>query len=215
MGWLSNLFGNKRERVPDVMKAVFARMQRLLDDDETQIGMLPEPVQAMIRSKSGCDIVPGASGECCYTRTNPIPVNGPIGELAYLSRLRTLEGERLLFHRIGSMAPCDVFEAASFSGTRWFVLFFEMYYPRKSLLAPSGLTIADETSQFSGFTTFCQNFPHDFVAAKSANAGNMLNLAYIPISRIEPLLRTHSFERPASHQKILDAVKDQLSLRLG
>jgi hypothetical protein len=55
--------------------------------------------------------------------TNPIPVNGPIGELAYLSKLETVQGERILFHRIGTVNMIDVLEAVTFSGSEWFILF--------------------------------------------------------------------------------------------
>src|SRR3546814_10801196 len=62
--------------------------------------------------------LPNGSGPFGFTETNPIPVNGPIGQLAYLSRLETQSGQRILFHRLGAIDKVDVFEAVTFDGSR-------------------------------------------------------------------------------------------------
>src|SRR3546814_6579765 len=61
--------------------------------------------------------LPNGSGPFGFTETNPIPVNGPIGQLAYLSRLETQSGQRILFHRLAAIDKVDVFEAVTFDGS--------------------------------------------------------------------------------------------------
>lgn len=170
MGWLSNLFGGKKSSIDKDLAAIFSKINKILDDEEFQIEMLPDPVQALIRSKAPCDEKAGGTGDFGMSAGNPIPVNGPIGELAYLSKLRTKSGECLFFHRIGAVGAIDVFEAVSMSGSEWFIFFLDMYYPQRSRKAPAGLSISPEPSQFSGFTQHCRDFPRDFPEAKERNA---------------------------------------------
>lgn len=211
MGWLSNLFGGKKGGLDKDIAAVFSKISRILDDEEFQIGMLPEPVQALIRSKAPCDERPGATGDFGMSAGNPIPVNGPIGQLAYLSKLRTKGGEGLFFHRIGAVGSIDVFEAVSMSGTEWFIFFLDMYYPRRSRKAPIGLSISPDPSQFSGFTQHCRAFPRDFPEAKQSNGDSGLNFAYIPLSKVHAALENGAFERPLSHCAKMDIVRGELS----
>jgi len=211
MGWLANLLGQGKKGGADELHRAFAHIRRILEDEDLQVEMLPEPVQALIRSKSACDVKPGATGDFGLSPTNPVPVNGPIGELAYLSKLRTAAGESLLFHRIGAAGQIDVFEGVTMSGSEWFIFFLDMYFPRRSQMAPPGLTISPEASQFSGFTSFCSQFPHDFAAAKAKNAASGLNVAYIPLSKAEACLERGSFDRPLAHLAKLDLVRAQLS----
>src|SRR3546814_6331822 len=74
-------------------------------------------MQVMLESAPAYDKDPNGSGPFGFTETNPIPVNGPIGQLAYLSRLETQSGQRILFHRLGAIDKVDVFEAVTFDGS--------------------------------------------------------------------------------------------------
>src|SRR3546814_8182704 len=98
-----------------------------------------------------------------------IPVNGPIGQLAYLSRLETQSGQRILFHRLGAIDKVDVFEAVTFDGSGWFIFFVDLYHPRRSRLTPDGFRFTKDVAQFSGFHKFCENFPYDFVEKKASD----------------------------------------------
>ncbi len=115
MGFLSNLFGKPKD---DPLKNAMQAIYRMIDDEEHQNGMLPDPIAQAIKSGIACDVLPGATGKFGLEPGNPIPVNGAIGELAYLSRLETSQGERLLFHRIGAVDTVDVFEAVTYSRSR-------------------------------------------------------------------------------------------------
>lgn len=125
MGLFSGWFGgNKEERA---LRAAFEKIRRVIEDEEFQLELLPPPLQSILKTCAAYDMDPRGTGPFGYTETNPIPVNGPIGELAYLSKIETEQGERILFHRIGAVDKVDVFEAVTFSGAQWFILFVDMY----------------------------------------------------------------------------------------
>src|SRR6516225_9834966 len=51
--------------------------------------------------KIGCRSPPEGGQNCTPLHTfNPIPTNGPLGEVIYLSRLRTQSGSPIMFHRV-------------------------------------------------------------------------------------------------------------------
>ncbi|MFC3101685.1 hypothetical protein [Altererythrobacter lauratis] len=196
MKFLSRLFGRGED--PQIQAAI-AKIKMIQDNEQAQNMMLNDYMLAEIAKNPECDVIPGSEGKFGYSPSNPIPVNGAIGELAYLSKLRTLNGERLFFHRIGSVANAiDKFEAVTFSGSEWFVLYLNMYFPRRSRQAPEGLTLSSEPCCFTGFTQRCENFPLDFIDVKVANSGNGLNAAYAPISLVQPYLENGTFDRPAT-----------------
>lgn len=107
------------------VKAIFDKLQNLLEDDAVQNARLPEPLRSELAHGLACDALPGGSGEFGLTPTNPIPVNGPTGEVLYLSKLRTdpgwkgqfSAGRPVMFHRVrsedGLTGPVDVYEVLS------------------------------------------------------------------------------------------------------
>lgn len=120
-----------------------------------------------------CDQIPNASG-AFGSISNPIPVNGALGEIKYLGKLRGKTGHAVFFHRIGSTKsqvtenPVDVFEIVCQDATQWNKLYFDPYHPRRSNLAPKGyvLTPYDEKLKMDlpfayGVTSFLENFPYD------------------------------------------------------
>src|SRR5690554_681930 len=115
-----------------------AHIYRILDDERFQLEMNPPALKSILESAPAYDKYPDGTGPFGYTETNPIPVNGPIGQLAYLSRLETESGQRILFHRLGAIDTVDVFEAVSFNGAEWFILFVDLYHSRRSRLTPDG-----------------------------------------------------------------------------
>lgn len=207
MSFFSKLFGKQKD---DPLKNAMQAIYRLIDDEDHQNSMLPEPITQVIKAGVACDVVPGASGKFGLEPSNPIPVNGAIGELAYLSRLETTQGERLLFHRIGAIDQIDVFEGVTYSGSAWFVFFVDMYHPRRSRRAPEGFRVAKEPRQFSGFHNHCKDFPYDFVNAKGETP-DLLRLAYIPLGHVMPQIESRAYRRPLAHKAKLDIVKSRLT----
>ncbi len=134
-------------------------------------------------SGEDCDEMAGATGPFGHSCNNPIPVNAQLGSYKYLTKLRTLSGAPLLFHRLGSMSSSvskysvDVYEVVGIDGSNWDVLFVEMYHPRRSNKAPSGYTLTryDPRTGDSifgyGVDVRCPNFPYDLPDAILAHNG--------------------------------------------
>lgn len=208
MGFLSNIFGGKKE--DNVLKEAFHRISRILEDEQFQLEMINPMLKKIILTAPAYDCDPNGKGPFGLSEQNPIPVNGPIGELTYFSKLKTVGGDALLFHRIGAMEKIDVFEAVTFSGSEWFIFFVDFYHPRRSRATPDGLLIVKEVRQFSGFNSFCENFPYDFVEMKQSMQESGLSRAYIPISQILQQIQSGAYKRPLAHNAKLDLLKSRL-----
>ncbi len=208
MGIFSRLFGKNKEKT--AFAEVFDKIHRILEDEQLQLEMVPPAIRTKIVSGAAYDQNPHGIGQFGFSAKNPIPVNGPVGELAYLSKLKTSSGERILFHRIGAIGEVDVFEAVTFSGSEWFLFFLDLYHPRRSKLAPQGFQFIGEVAQFSGFNNFCEQFPYDFIPAK-VNCPRDLRVAYIPIASIDQQLRSGVFHRTSSHNAKLEVIAGHLT----
>ena len=212
MGFFSKLLG-KEDEGQKALREAMQMIWKIVDDEKFQNTLLGDEMEALLNSAPAIDERPDGQGAFGLDQRNPIPVNGAIGELAYLSRLETNNGERMMFHRIGSINTIDVFEAVTYSGSGWLIFFVDLYHPRRSRKAPPGLRIANEPRQFSGFHNFCRNFPYDFADAKQASP-EMLRMAYIPLGNVMPHMEKKAFTRPMSHKAKLDIVMSNLSSRM-
>lgn len=209
MGFLSNLFGGNKE--DKALREAMAYIHRILDDEKFQLELVQPAMRTMLESAPAYDKDPNGTGPFGFVETNPIPVNGPIGQLAYLSKLETQSGQRILFHRLGAIGTVDVLEAVSFNGAEWFILFADLYHPRRSRLTPNGFRLTKDVAQFSGFHKFCENFPYDFVEKKASERESGLSMAYIAISKVSDQIQNRVFNRPLAHKAKLDLVKSRLS----
>ena len=209
MGFISKLFGGNKE--DKALREAFEQIRRILEDEQFQLDMIHPAMKSMIETCPAYDKDPNGTGPFGFSETNPIPVNGPIGQLAYLSKLETAKGERILFHRIGAVNTIDVFEAVTFSGSEWFILFVDLYHPRRSRLTPEGFRFTQEVGQFSGFHKFCTDFPYDFVEMKQSESESGLSMAYIAISKVMEPIQSRAYQRPLAHKAKLDLVKSRLT----
>ena len=209
MGFLSNLFGGNKE--DKALRDAMAHIHRILDDEQFQLELVHPAMKSMLESAPAYDRDPNGTGPFGFIETNPIPVNGPIGQLAYLSRLETQSGQRILFHRLGAIGTVDVFEAVSFNGAEWFIFFIDLYHPRRSRLTPDGFRFTNDVAQFSGFHKFCDNFPYDFIEKKASERESGLSMAYIAISKVSDQIQNRVFNRPLAHKAKLALVKNRLS----
>ena len=212
MGFISKLFGGNKE--DKALREAFEQIRRILEDEQFQLDMIHPAMKSMIETCPAYDKDPNGTGPFGFSETNPIPVNGPIGQLAYLSKLETAKGERILFHRIGAVNTIDVFEAVTFSGSEWFILFVDLYHPRRSRLTPEGFRFTQEVGQFSGFHKFCADFPYDFVEMKQSERESGLSMAYIAISKVMEPIDNRAYQRPLAHKAKLDLVKSRLTSAL-
>lgn len=209
MGFLSKLFGENKEE--KALREAIAHIHRILEDEKFQLNLVHPAMKAMLESAPAYDKDPNGTGPFGFTETNPIPVNGPIGQLAYLSRLETQSGQRILFHRLGAIDTVDVFEAVTFNGSEWFILLLDLYHPRRSRLTPDGFRFTKEVAQFSGFHKYCENFPYDFVEKKASEQESGLSMAYIAISKVTEQIQNRVFNRPLAHKAKLELMKSRLS----
>lgn len=104
-----------------------------------------------------------------------------------------------------------MFEAVTFSGSEWFILFLDLYHPRRSRLTPDGFRFTQEVGQFSGFHKFCTDFPYDFVEMKQSESESGLSMAYIAISKFMEPIQNRAYQRPLAHKAKLDLVKSRLT----
>ncbi len=86
-----------------------------LENQISDVKQLDPLIANIILKGLSCDKLPNATGKF-GSITNPIPVNGPMGEIKYLGKLRGKTGHAVFFHRIGSTItpisehPIDEFE---------------------------------------------------------------------------------------------------------
>lgn len=216
---LSKLFGKRDSPAkgthldPEVEK-IFEKVERLLQDDETQLELVSPEMSEVLKRAPYYDKDPNGTGPFGLCKTNPIPVNGPVGELAYLSKILTNRRERILFHRVGAVDKVDIFETVTFSGGQWFIFFLDMYHPKKSQLAPDGFKLSSKACQFSGFNQFCADFPYDFMEMRH-QGWKALGPAYMPTGDIIQNIRAGAYERPTAHKARLELLGIGMSRRDG
>lgn len=147
MGLLNWLKGGspKKDDTPPISE-VFGRVYTLMTDDEAQNRYLPPVVLAALKTQA--DRSPHGHGPFGRSPNNPIPVNGPLGEILYLSQLRSPNGQPYLSHRVGSENSFDQYELISLDGHHTDTLYFDMYYPRKSCLCPENMTRRADMKDF-------------------------------------------------------------------
>jgi hypothetical protein len=208
MGLFSSFFRKSEE--DEALEDALKKLNRILEDEDFQLELADPALQSAIKQGVSVDQLPNGNGQFGRHWDNPIPVNGPIGELAYLSRLEFL-GQRFLFHRLGSMNKVDVFEAVTFENNDWRFFFLDFYHPRRSRLTPDNHDFTKEVPQFTGFTAKCPDFPYDFPKAKAAKSVIGLSIAYIPLSLIMPQLERRSFNPPPLHIEMRTQLSQLLS----
>lgn len=143
-GW-----GKKRKQQDDLgpeVKQIFEKIRRLFDSEAFQNSLLPEPMRAVVLKGLNCDKIPGGQGDFGRDPTNPIPVNGPLGQILYLSQLQTARSNSpIMFHRVSSTsvgnAEVDMYEVLSIDETVREYLYLSFYHPRRSRLCPTGYRI--------------------------------------------------------------------------
>lgn len=193
---------------PEVQK-IFEKVIRYLDDELAQNNRLPESFRQVLAKSPSCDRIPTAFGEFGRTLTNPIPVNGPMGELLYLSRLETSYGSAIAFHRLGAFDKVDVFETVSEDGRRWDLLYLSMYFPRKSKEVPYGYRIMPDEARrvlIRGTTLHVDGFPTGIYSAALECTKRWVN---IPIGdrRLKAFEARNDLVRPPKHVEALSQLE--------
>ena len=93
------------------------------------------------------DVIPGGVGEFGLVSSNPIPCKAIYGGIAYLARLRTHDGTKIIYVRISSVEsdispyPVDVYEISLPDGQKLETIYISPYQKRNSGKAPNGFTL--------------------------------------------------------------------------
>ena len=136
------------------------KLHYLLNDELAQNRKLsPELFQQCAKEK--IDQLPHALGEFGRSPSNPILVNGPLGEITYLSKLvLSTSQEKIFFHKLCTCnEKINVYEITSQSGKFYDLLFVDMYHLHKSSIAPSGYDLQKEVKSIRGINQLCKSFP--------------------------------------------------------
>ena len=203
---ISGLFGGKKRPSaglsPEVGQ-VFEKIAKLMTDEDLQNSMNDPMIKDQIVGGLDVDQLPHAIGEFGRSGENPIPVNGVLGELLYLSLLKTENtNRRLLFHRLGSVDSLDMYETVSIDGSKWDILFFSLYHPRKSRIAPTGYTISESRSQILlyGTNRRVDNFPLGLHDAVRQTTKEMIGIP-LPPPQVREAEEKVQFRRPREHEE--------------
>lgn len=187
---------------PPEVQAIFEKLTFLFQNESAQTERLPELIRSKILAGASCDEVAGGNGEFGRHLRNPVPINGPLGEMIYLSNLRVTDsGIPIMFHRLGSIQGVDVFETVSFDGTVWDFLFLDLYHPRKSHRSPAGYRIAtgeDQRSMLHGTNELVADFPSQLMDSISRTYDRFIGLKMRP-GELRKAIESSSFVRPPDH----------------
>lgn len=221
MSWFASLF-NRGKSANAPVDDLFEKLHSFLNSEEKQNERLPPKLRNMIANAPSVDTLPNAFGEFGKDLNNPIPVNGPVGSVLYLSGLETATGSRVAFQRLGSIASVDAYEIVAFDCRQWDVLYLNMYYPRKSRKLPNGYK-PTSPSQFRalvrGTTDYSLHFPKQSFQQTAAFCTKMFGL-----SIADPSLKafdTIAVSRPRKHEEFARTIllsgrteaEDDLELR--
>ena len=211
MGLFDRLFGGGARRSgsdisPDV-QAAFEKIESFMLLEATQNSMYSAALQQRMAAGGAVDEIAGAAGEFGRDVRNPIPVNGFIGELVYISRMVLPGGGSMMGHCLGSIDTIDVYETVALDGSRWDLLFFDLYHMRKSKHLPSGYQGTRARQPFFLATNFAvPAFPLSMYAAISDCTARVLGMPVVsPQLREEGLFQ--GFSRPLGHLRKVEALR--------
>lgn len=215
MGLFGSLFGGKKKKssdLPPEVERIFEKIARLVEDENQQNSMYPPQIRNQIIGGHDVDELPYAEGDFGRSEDNPIPVNGPIGEVIYLSSLKTDGGNRVLYHRLGSTDGSDVYETVSIDGRTWDLLYFSMYHPRKSRKAPSGYSIAKMNEQplLYGTNRRVDSFPYGLQEAIRNTTAEIFGIP-MPPPQVREAEERVKFQRQGDHQSRVQSILAEVS----
>lgn len=203
MGIFGSLFGKKKNSgLPPELSQLFDKIAEIMEDENLQNSMSHPMIQDQIINGLDVDVLPDGIGDFGHAAENPIPVNGALGELLYLSLLKTNDtNQRLLFHRLGSVESLDMYETVSIDGREWDILFLSMYHPRKSRKAPKGYRLTDYRSQplLYGTNQRVENFPYGLQLAIQETTEKVIGIP-LPPPRVREAEESVRFQRPTEHE---------------
>jgi hypothetical protein len=211
---LDKLFKPKTgAKLPADVRAAFDRIMQLLNNDALQNDLFISPLaKDSILKGLPCDEIPNPVGDFGRSPENPIPVNGIIGELTYLSRLKwNASGQQIIFHRLGSGAAgrgvsIDLYEVVTWDGQNWDILMLDMYHPVKSRLLPEGYSFAERVEGLTGTNKYLETFPQGLIESINEQFGVMLPS--------NPFIRKNinwsALKRPIQQRQLVEQIRQAI-----
>ena len=184
------------------VRGIFAKMNNMLYDEEIQNGNLDDSLQSILKQNEcnrACS--PGYG----FSPSDPIRVNGPLGEQLYIAMLRGLDGQAVIGHRLGSLKQLDIFEVTTSDFTQWAVLVFDMYYLSKDTVAPAGFII-----DLSGIRTltatnrFMAHFPSNFYSELIDAVSEQIGFPLV--NTLLSDIQSDGITRPEAHQELMNQI---------
>lgn len=179
-----------------------------LEEQKADIDRYPPEIKSLILQGSSCDQLPNSTGDFGTSPTNPIPVNGVHGQIKYINRLRSIEGCGFIYHRLCSIKPkgsdlnIDAYELVSLDAKSWGILYFDMYHPRRSTIAPQGYTFSKFDPTLSkitigfGVNKLDTDFPLTIPKLMKEKYGSMGETF---AKKLTDILQTKKFNPPLAH----------------
>ena len=165
MSFWNKIFGGQSEE-EKFLDEISREIYFFLNDDDEQNKTMPPLLRANI-TEGRHSFVPNGEGAFGRDIRNPIPCNGIVGEVTYLSRMvleYEVDGETeyqgFTFHRLGSIDCIDVYEIISYDGRIYDKLYLNMYYEYKSDYVPLGYNMRDSLALIRGISELNNNFPY-------------------------------------------------------
>ncbi len=198
-----------------------AEWMATLEDDDLQARMDPHVIRKQAAGGLAVDQLPGAQGEFGRNPDNPIPVNGMLGELVYLSMLRTRDTDRRLYYHLLGVGwsealeqPVSAYETVSADGRMWDILYTSVLHPRKTRLAPDGYVTVDPRELrgvLYGESRCIENFPQGMDGVIAECMERQLDAPQASLRReLAKGLEGVRFKRPQAHRKKLKQVAQQV-----
>ena len=193
---------NRKESSKQSVGRIFEKVYQILTNEETQNENLPPMFKSFLKENT---LERSTSRYFGITPNEPIRVNGSLGEVIYISMLRTPENVPFIGHRLGSVNQLDVYEICSEDFKDWRILFFDLYWLQKDKYAPSGLTLSlSDCPYISAINKFSSTFPNEFWPSVMDATKDLLGLPAVrtTIREIDYSLSS----RPAHHLTILKKI---------
>lgn len=139
---LFDLFRKKPKSLLDVLEA-----NPLIQEQKKMF----ELMSAMCADGVDADEMPNGSGEFGMDPSNPVPCKTIFGSTAYLGRLRTLDGVKVVYDRIGSFGsnvsphPIDGYTISHPNGEPLGTVYISPYQQKISSRPPKGFLLAKDS----------------------------------------------------------------------
>lgn len=205
---LDDIFSENKQDEP------YGNMEKQDESKEEQLVELSKehPVLAKMASAGvDCDVLPYVKGDFGFFPSNPIPVNGTMGEIKYLARLRCADNSGIIFHRLETIdmkdidGSVDIFETVCIDGKHWSILCLNMYHPRRSLIAPKYYSFSSYHPIYSKLGAVWGTTKHDklFPFGLGTFIEQRLGVAFA--KKYEEVVKNKGkFKKPEEHKKLVD-----------